>query len=160
MKKFRFRLEKVQRVRRIQEELARAELQAANRAVAEAERVKMERFDRYQARDDLFGESSLDGFMTARTLKEAAAYSVLDGVAKTEETRGVALERRDDWIGARSRVDALERLESRRRDEHSAEWIREQQELVDEIVVTRHGHRIRRRRDEPRRDGTDTGVSP
>ena len=51
---------------------------------------------------------------------------------------GVVDERRADWAAARQRVAALERLEARRRDEHTIEARRAEDRLVDDLVVARH----------------------
>ena len=51
--------------------------------------------------------------------------------------------RRQEWMAARQRVEALERLETRRRAEHALEVQRAEDRLVDDLVVARHARGAR-----------------
>lgn len=139
MKRFRFRLAQVLRVRRLQEDQARFALLDANRQ-AHAAAARLEAgIATYRQRALPIGAQSYDDFERNLFLLDSAAAAV---VIAREEHR-VALEtveeRREVWMGARQRVAALERLESRRRDEHELEMRREEDRLVDDLVVARHG---------------------
>lgn len=138
MKKFRFRLDSVLRVRRIQEDLARAQLLAANRDVLLATDALRARDSEYAAVDRPAGQQSLDAFHLALFRLDSAAGAVR--VAR--DARAAALdraeERRVEWTAASQKVSALERLEERARDEHAVEVRRDEDRLVDDLVVSRH----------------------
>ena len=144
MKRFRFRLEQVLRVRRIQEDQAKAELLTANRnAHLAAVRVE-ERIAEYNSRALPEGAQSYEAFDLAVFKLDAAAGAI--DVARTEHRAALDVvdEQRAAWSAARRRVSALERLEERRRAEHDFEMRRAEDQLVDDLVVARHaakGHR-------------------
>jgi flagellar export protein FliJ len=138
VKRFKFRLEQVLRVRRIQEDQARAKLLTANRAAHLAATRVEERLAEYSTRERPAGSQSIEQFERTLFLLDTAAGSV--GVAR--EARREALEvvgaRRSEWADAQRRVAALERLEDRRREEHAFEMRRAEDQLVDDLVVARH----------------------
>ena len=138
MKRFRFRLEQVLRVRRLQEDMARAELMHANReARAAADRVN-ERIAEYNGAPRPGGEQPYDEFNRVQFHLDNAAGAIT--VARTEYRTALKVvdDRRAEWAQARQRVAALERLEERRRDEHAIEARRADDRLVDDLVVARH----------------------
>jgi flagellar export protein FliJ len=55
------------------------------------------------------------------------------------ESLDVVDDRRADWAATQRRVAALERLEERRREEHALHARRDEDRLVDDIVVARYG---------------------
>lgn len=139
MKRFRFRLDQVMRVRRLQEDQARAALLAANRGAHEAEARVEARLADYRTRGHAPGAQPYEQFERARFLLDGAAAAV--GVARVRHREAVAVvdARRDDWSAARRRVAALERLEARRRAEHETEVRRAEDRFVDDLIVARHG---------------------
>ena len=137
MKRYKFRLEQVLRVRRVQEEQARAELQAANREVARAEDLLDTRFDRYRNLAAPAGALPTSGFLAVRDRAELVAAGVVAAGALRQAARAEAAERRAAWSAAATRVTGLERLDDRRRAEHTVEVIREEDREADEVVVTR-----------------------
>jgi flagellar export protein FliJ len=60
------------------------------------------------------------------------------------ESLGVVDDRRGNWAATRRRVAALERLEDRRREEHALQARRDEDRLVDDIVVARYGRETTR----------------
>jgi len=139
VKRFRFRLEQVLRVRRLQEDEARFALLDANRRAHE-KAVQLEvRIDAYRQRALPPGPQTYAEFERNLFLLDSAAGAVV--IARTEHRDALDLveERRADWAAARQKVAALERLEDRRREEHALEVRREEDRIVDDLVVTRHG---------------------
>jgi flagellar export protein FliJ len=138
MKRFRFRLEQVLRVRTIQEDRARAELLAANRAAHEAAAHEEARRVEYDRRERPAGTQPIVDFERTMFLLDTAAGAVTVAREAHREALAVVDERRADWTAARRRVAALERLEDRRRAEHALEVRRMEDQLVDDLVVARH----------------------
>ena len=144
MKQFRFRLEQVLRVRRIQEDRERAALMVANRNAREAALQVEQRFEEYTARPRPSGPQSIDDFERTLFMLDTAAGAI--GVARGEHRVAVAVvdEQREMWSAARMRVHALERLEDRRRAEYEIEMRRAEDRLVDDLVVARHARGVNR----------------
>jgi flagellar FliJ protein len=138
LKRFRFRLEQVLRVRRLQEDMARAALQHANLEARRAADAVNARIEEYGAAARPDGAQSYDAFnrMQSRLDNAAGAINVARGVYR--QALGLVEERRAEWAAARQRVAALERLEQRRRDEYAIEARRAEDRLVDDLVVARH----------------------
>jgi flagellar protein FliJ len=138
VKRFRFRLEQVLRVRRIQEDQARAALLVANRAAHDAAARVEERLHEYGTRSFPEGPQAYQDFERALFMLDAAAGAVEFARLQHRDALAVVDERRVDWTDAHRRVSALERLEVRRREEHAIETRRDEDRLVDDLVVARH----------------------
>ncbi len=138
MKRFKFRLDQVLHVRRVQEDQARAALLTANRDAHLAAARVDERLDDYAGRGLPYGPQSFATFERAVFLLDAAAASVEAARATHREALAVVELRRAGWTDARRKVAALERLEARRRTEHAIEVQRSEDQLVDDLVVARH----------------------
>jgi flagellar FliJ protein len=141
VKRFRFRLETVLRVRRLQEDRARAELLTANRAAHIAATRVEDRLTDYRSRSMPAGTNTYEDFERGLFLLDAAAGAVDVARLAHRDALDVVDDRRADWSGARRRVAALERLEARRRAEHDFEMRRAEDQLVDDLVVARHSRR-------------------
>jgi flagellar biosynthesis chaperone FliJ len=135
MKKYQFRLDAVLRVRRIEEERARADLLGANRALAEAEAELDRRLEHYRTVTLPGGALAHDDYLAARSRQDHAAASVV--AAGTARLAAEAERQRlhDIWAGTAARVKALERLDDRRREEHAAEVLREEVIVLDEVAT-------------------------
>jgi flagellar biosynthesis chaperone FliJ len=136
-KRFRFRLETVLRVRRVQEEQARARVMVANRAVALAALEVDDRAERYAA---LPRPAGVQTYREA----EAALFRLDAGAGAVEWARGEhaqavehAQEELARWARTEQRVRALERLHDRAREEHATEVRRAEDRLTDELTTTR-----------------------
>ncbi len=138
MKRFRFRLEQVLRVRRLQEDIARGALMAANHAAREAADRLNQRIDDYAAVGRPSGAQTYDAFNRMQFRLDNAAGAITIARAEYRQALDVVEARRAEWTAARQRVAALERLEARRRDEHEVEARRAEDRLVDDLVVARH----------------------
>ena len=143
MKRFRFRLDQVLHVRRVQEDRARYELLSANRDAHLAAARVDERLADYADRRMPSGPRSYAEFERALFLLDSGAAAVGVARATHRESLAVVDARRSDWTDARRRVAALERLEERRRAEHAFEVQRAEDQLVDDLVVARHARGVR-----------------
>ena len=136
MKRYEFRMHKVLRVRRLQEDAARAALAGARRVEQESQLALSESQEHYGALSVPAAESAV-AFLG---LRERAAHRAT-GVRLAEGQRQVAAEQTAaavaTWHERNRRVDALERLDGRRRDEYDIERRRAEDATVDEIVVSR-----------------------
>ena len=139
MRKFKFRLEQVLRVRALQEDQARGELMVANRAAQAAATRVENRLTEYKSRSLPKGAQSYESFERALFMLDSAAGAVDVARLAHRETLEVVAARRAEWTVARRKVAALERLEERRREEHAIEVRRAEDRLVDDLVVARHG---------------------
>ena len=138
LKKFRFRLDSVLRVRRIQEEQAKARLLTANAVAREAERVVDARLVHYYELQRPAGVQVEPLFARTWGHLDTAADAV--DVAREQRVAALAAvaERRAEWTDASMRVAALERLEARQRAEHAVEVQRDENRLTDDLVVSRY----------------------
>jgi flagellar FliJ protein len=138
MKKFKFRLQSVLRVRRLQEDIARARLLNANAAARESERVVDARVARYTTMDRPNGVQHEPDFALALFRLDKAASAVDDANELRTQARATVAERHMEWSGASMRVAALERLEERQRAEHKVEAQHDEDRLTDDLVSSRY----------------------
>jgi flagellar FliJ protein len=138
LKRFRFRLEQVLRIRRLQEDMARAELMHAHREARAAADAVNARVAEYTSAPRPNGEQPYDAFNRTQFRLDNAAGAITVARAGYRHALAVVEDRRADWTAAHQRVAALERLETRRRDEHAIEVRRADDRLVDDLVVARH----------------------
>ena len=139
MKKYKFRLETVLKVRTTQEDLARAALAHANLRVSNADALLAAKASRYSSMAMAGGMRSTSAFLSERFVHEMAARSVKQAETIREEAVREAAEARLSWSQAAQEVSVLERLDERRRAEHDAENVRQADIEVDDIVVGRFG---------------------
>ena len=139
MKRYRFRLEPVLRVRRTQEELARAQLLAAQAAVVAQEQLLAARSDAYAASLTPAGTQPCADFLAAQSHRSALGAAVIEQRRRVVEAGEDAEHARRSWSAAAVRVGALERLDERARSEHAAASLKEEELLADEMIVSRHG---------------------
>jgi flagellar FliJ protein len=142
LKRFRFRLEQVLRVRRLQEDIARGALMHANLQARQAADVVNARVEEYTTAARPSGAQSYDTFNQMQSRLDNAAGAITIARAEYQQALGVVDERRAEWAAARQRVAALERLEERRRDEHAIEVRRAEDRMVDDLVVARHARGV------------------
>ena len=138
MKRYAFRLQRVLEVRRNEQEVARAGVLAASvRAGAEAGALA-DRDRAYAERLSAQGPTGAAEFLYEQAHRAALGQAVLeqrhrllDAQHEVEAARAVA-------TAAAARVGALERLDERQRAEHTARALREDELIVDDLVVSRH----------------------
>lgn len=139
MKRYRFRLEAVLRVRRMQEDAARGELLAANATTRTQERQLAERSEAYEKSLKPSEIQACADFLFEQSRRSSFAAAVLEQRGRVREAHAQAALARDAWSQAAARVGALERLDDRQRIEHRTELQKEDQLTTDELVVSRHG---------------------
>jgi flagellar protein FliJ len=133
-----FRLDTVLRVRKAQEETARAELARENGEVRQAMTERDRAAQRYRevpvssgpVPASVFGREAAAADLAAATLLEARSHLSL-----AEAQAAVALRQ---WREAAQRVEALERLELRRLEEARADEARRESAAVDDLVTARY----------------------
>lgn len=137
MKRYEFRAEKVLRVRRIQEDIARAGVAAARLEEQTARAAVAASQERY-SQLLLAGESqSMTAFLASREQAVQRAVAVTTAQAQQRSAEDITATAITTWHDAHRKVDGLERLDGRRRDEYAVEAGRAQDAVVDEIVVAR-----------------------
>ncbi|MBV6489712.1 MAG: flagellar export protein FliJ [Fimbriimonadaceae bacterium] len=136
MKKFRFRLAAVLRVRAHAETEAKNEFAAAARARLEGERA-VERIQTRrrealsQAKQSLSDLRALDQLLHALDLQEVEAKSALSILLQEEEAA------HQRWLHARKELQSLERLRERDLEAYRLEYDRRAQRELDEWAVLR-----------------------
>jgi flagellar FliJ protein len=137
VKRYRFRLEQVLRVRRIEEERARAELAHANRALAEAEADLELQIVTYASLQPKAETLATELFLLDRARRERLAGAVVTAGGRQILAGEVVEARRQEWSATAQRVAALERLDDRRREEHGVVEARADANVLDDIATTR-----------------------
>lgn len=137
MKRYRFRLAQVERVRRIQEEQARAELLVARQRLIDAGADLSARVDRFDGRPVRSGATGASRFRAERTHEEMLAQAVTLARVAEANARLLVNRRVDEWTVAAREVSTLERLDARAREEHEAEAARDAQRELDDLVTSR-----------------------
>ena len=138
MKRYRFRLEPVLRVRRSEEEVARAQLVAANAAVTRQEQLLVDCERAYEMTLNSSGILPTAEFLFEQFSRSAHAAAVLEQRQRVREAYDDAARARGVWSGAAAQVGALERLDERQRHEHRAAAQKEDELITDELVVSRY----------------------
>lgn len=136
MKRYRFRLESVLRVRRTEEEAARGQLIAANAAVARQEQLLAECERAYEIKLNASGLRPCADFLFEQSSRFSHAAAVLEQRRRVSEAYDDAARARGVWSGAAARVGALERLDERQRDDHRIATLKEDELSTDELVVS------------------------
>lgn len=138
MRRYRFELAAVLRVRRVEESCARATLARANGSLREATERRDLAWRRYRRSAEAHGIRPT----TIELWWERSSAALLADVARHEEesvaaASGQVSAARHVWSHAARSVALLERLEARRRREHAAEANRQEDARVDDLVVGR-----------------------
>ena len=137
MKRYRFGLEQVLRVRRQEQDTARGAVLAATVLTrAEAEALA----DRDQAYADGTGAQEIRSaadFVFVQQHRAALGRAVLDQRRRLQEAELRLTQARAGWTAAATRVSALERLDERQRAEHAARAVKEEEMVLDDLVVSR-----------------------
>ncbi|HET7486341.1 MAG TPA: hypothetical protein VFJ85_00330 [Acidimicrobiales bacterium] len=138
MRRYRFRLEQVRDVRRLQEEVALAAFQRAEREAADAARVAAARRERLAAEAAVAPSGSALVFVAGHERLARGAEAVEAAGQAVVEARRVAAMERAAWSEAARRVAALDRLDERQRDEHALDVLHHFERQVDDIVNARN----------------------
>ena len=139
MRRYRFRLEPVLRVRRQEEDVARAAVLAATVCAGAETEALAERDRAYAAGLTAPRTRSAADFVAAQEHRAALGRAVLEQRRRLQEAELRLEQARRGWTAAAARVGALERLDERSRAEHTARALREEEMVVDDLVVSRFG---------------------
>jgi flagellar export protein FliJ len=141
MRRYEFGLEQVLRVRRTQEDVARAVILSANHTVVLRDRQLDVARAHHAARSASNSLSALatPAFLGRRFLEETSASGVAQAGHARDSAVVEAANARASWADAARRVSVLERLDDRRRTEHIREAARQDALEIDDIVVGRYG---------------------
>jgi flagellar FliJ protein len=137
MRRYRFRLESVLRVRRVQEDLARADLARATTALAAAQQGLAGARSHLAGLDTAPRPAEAAGWEAHRRVVLTAAGEVADAVTRVADAASERDARQGAAAQARTRVRALECLDDRRRAEHALEAARHDDRTVDDLVTAR-----------------------
>lgn len=133
MKRYRFRLETVLRVRRVEENAARTGLVDANRALAQACAGRDRALAHYRGLPVQLGPSTTEDLRRNRQRAELAAAVLATRQATLDDAAREVVRAREQWMEAVSRMKVLERLDERRREEHRLEAERGETRFLDDV---------------------------
>lgn len=143
MKRFRFRLSRLSRVRAIQEELARAEWRAAEDLALRAEARVHEMQDLVAATNAALRELLASGevpqleVLAHQDLQDRVRAGLQQARRQAGELRVAAERAREPWTALRVELEGLQRLEDRARENHHAELTRAENAELDQIAQDR-----------------------
>jgi flagellar export protein FliJ len=137
VKRYRFRLEPVLDVRRTERDLAAASVHAAQSTVSAEERTLTERDLAYAASLGSTGARTATQFLVEQGHRTALAAAVLDSRRRVAVAAEAVEQARGLLTVAATKVSALERLDERQRAEHTAAGLREEDLVIDDLVVAR-----------------------
>ncbi len=144
MKRYAFGLERVKRVRGVEEDLAKAEFSAAEMIAREAEARADERKAAIdQAIDDLRGLQGSPNLAPASVivalgLVDDARRAWFDAVETARGLRGRAEEQRRAWLARKRDLEGLERLDEHARADWALEREREEALGLDDTAIQRN----------------------
>jgi flagellar biosynthesis chaperone FliJ len=143
MKKFTFPLDAVKRLREYGERQAQAELgrriashEATERALTARARIVESANARLRA-----PTGTAASLVQADRERSAALLKVANAEAAVETERTLVVTARVELAEARRRLETLEHLEQRRRDEHRDAVLREEEALLQDVVQARAARR-------------------
>lgn len=138
MKRYKFTLGSVLRVRKVEEDQAILALAQAERAraVAAEAAVRRESVHRAALRPD--SHATATAFLAKRERLERTASAVRESNESLKAAEAATIARRAAVAAASAAVNALEHLDERRRAEHALELQREEAIETDDLVTGRH----------------------
>jgi flagellar export protein FliJ len=154
VKRFEFQLQRLARVRKVQEDLARAAWQAAEAAARElARRVEAAEAGILEAVEDLRTLQSSPRLEAAQLIQAQQAVQLLSVrrealVGRQRDAQAEADRLREPWQALRTELEGLRRLEEKARERHRLEAERIETNETDQVAMERARQR---RLDEERR---------
>ena len=146
MRRYRFRLEPVLRVRRQEQDAAHGAVLAATVLTRAEAQALAERDEAYAAGTAAQEIRSAADFVFVQEHRAALGRAVLDQRRRVQEAERDLEQARTGWTAAAARVGALERLDERSRAEHTARAVKEEEMAVDDLVVSRSALSVERDR--------------
>jgi flagellar export protein FliJ len=147
MKRFQFRLARLAKVRELQEEIARAEWQAAEDLALRAELRVTELLELVAetnaALRELQGSPDLSSgeVLALQDLLERVLFTLEGARRQAAELRAAAEHAREPWTALRVEIEGLARLEGRAREQHRTEVTRAENAELDQIALERAARR-------------------
>jgi flagellar export protein FliJ len=138
MKRYRFRLDTVLRVRKVEADRAAGALAAAQRSANAAAATELRAERSYVGAKGVDGLRATASFLSHRGLVEASALSVVASRQARLAADAVVDTQRDAYVEAAGRVTGLENLDDRQRADHEVEVVRQDALAVDDLVTSRH----------------------
>jgi flagellar export protein FliJ len=139
MRRYRFRLESVLRVRRLQADAALGEFARATNEVVRLDGLLGTRTQEYGPAGVSIAEGATSDYLATVATRarrgEAVVLAHRDSIAGHQRRE----HQRAAWQAAERRVSALERLDERQREEHWADTLRGEEREIDDVVVSRWG---------------------
>lgn len=154
MRRFEFQLQRLARVRKVQEDLARAAWQAAEATARElARRVEAAEAGILEAVEDLRALQSSPRLEAAQLIQAQQAVQLLSVrrealVGRQRDAQAEADRLREPWQALRTELEGLRRLEEKARERHRLEAERLETAETDQVAMERARQR---RLDEERR---------
>ena len=144
MKRYKFRLGQVLHIRQVQEERERADLAARRQAEAAAAVAADQRRLAYDTTNaNVVPLLPTNRFLAERGRREVSAATLAAACADLHLASTAAAAQQVAWAAAARKVNALERLDERKRAEHAVEARRAEDAIVDDLVVSRYRRPIR-----------------
>lgn len=139
MKRYRFPLQAVQRIRNAERDRAAVAAAEAARVAADATADVERRQERYVATPPPAGVRSAADLLADRQLRELAADGIVEARRRQADAEVELLGRRTALAAAASAVKALEQLETRKREAHRTAERKAEAKVIDDLVVNLHG---------------------
>jgi flagellar export protein FliJ len=138
MTAYRFRMEPVLRIRRLQEEQARAAVLRARVQEAEATRRTVSRRERlHRAIESGFAGGSADEWRAEQDQRERLGDAVVASRAAELRAAELTASTLEDWDGAARELGVVERLEEHHRERWVADTLAAEQKDLDEQAIAR-----------------------
>jgi flagellar export protein FliJ len=137
VKRYEFRAAKVLRVRRLQEDIARADVAAARHAQAQALASVGAMRQHYAELAHPAAPLGTASFLATQERGGQRAEAVVLAQHRHDRAQDATAVALDSWRAARQRVEGLERLDERRRAEYDVAARRDEDLEADEIVIAR-----------------------
>lgn len=139
MRRYHFRLESVLRVRRLQAEAALGEFARATSEVARCDAIVSARLKEYGPPGFVISEAATPDYLTTVATRARRGEAVILAHQGSVAAREMQEARRAAWQVSERRVQALERLDDRLREEHALDALRGEEREMDDVVVSRWG---------------------
>lgn len=149
-KAFQFRMERLLELRRLQEDLKKRELAAANRAVAQRQQtILLLLVEENAAKDELKELKGADRALDLTAIRIQEQYrnwldhQIVQSYRELQDLQRRTAEKRAELSEASKGVRVLERLRERKRSEHRYAMDRDEQKFLDEVAqrVAGEAHR-------------------
>jgi len=137
MKRYRFRLEQVARIKRLEEDQARYDLAHCNAVLGRDREALSSEQSRYASLPVHVGTMSADSLKNEMAVGALCAATLLEAERRVDSSEALVRTARSVWVERHRGVAVLKRLDERRRIEHDLDAQREEAAAIDDIVTGR-----------------------